>query len=174
MDRIVGRSTSVLAVSEPGWAPSIAALAVGSERAPVLVAVPTSTEAERLQRDLAVLLGEEQVVAFPAWETLPFERISPSIETMGRRLETMWLLSDPATAPKVVVAPVRSLIQRLGPEGVDAEPIVIGSGDMVDPTELMHRLVEIGYRREPQVEHRGEVAIRGSIVDVFPSTGDTG
>ncbi len=174
MDRIIGRATSVLAVSEPGWAPSIAALAVGSERRPLLIAVPTSTEAERLQRDLGVLLGDDEVVHFPAWETLPFERISPSIETMGRRLETMWRLSDPATAPAVVVAPVRSLIQRLGPEGVDSEPIVIGRGDEVDPTELIQRLVDMGYRREAQVEHRGEVAIRGSIVDVFASTADTG
>ncbi|MFW2383077.1 MAG: transcription-repair coupling factor [Acidimicrobiales bacterium] len=174
MDRIIGRSTSVLAVSEPGWAPSIAALATGSERRPVLVAVPTSTEADRLYRDLGVLLGDSEVALFPAWETLPFERISPSIETMGRRLETMWRLSSPAAAPQVVVAPVRSLIQRLGPEGVDSEPILIGRGDTVDPTELMQRLVDIGYRREPQVEHRGEVAIRGSIVDVFASTADTG
>ncbi len=174
MDRIIGRSTSVLAVSEPGWAPSIAALATGSERRPVLVGVPTSTEAERLHRDLGVLLGESQAVLFPAWETLPFERISPSIETMGRRLETMWRLSDPANSPQVVIAPVRALIQRLGPEGVDSQPIVVGRGDTIDPTELMQQLVDVGYRREPQVEHRGEVAIRGSIVDVFPSTADTG
>ncbi len=174
MDRIIGRSTNVLAVSEPGWVPSIAALAKGSERRPLLVAVPTSTEAERIHRDLGVFMGFNEVVSFPAWETLPFERISPSTETMGRRLETLWRLSDPDTAPAVVVAPVRALIQRLGPEGVDSEPIIVGRGDMVDPTDLMKRLVAMGYRREPQVEHRGEVAIRGSIVDVFPSTADTG
>ena len=45
-------------------------------------------------------------------------------------------------------------------------------GDQLDPVDAVRRLVEVGYRREPQVEHRGEVARRGSIVDVFPSTTD--
>ncbi len=174
MDRVVGRSTSVLAISEPGWAPALAALQVATDRRPLLVGVPTTTEAERIHRDLGVLVGEDEVAMFPAWETLPFERVSPSIETMGRRLETLWRLGDPVRSPKVVVSPVRALIQRLGPHGADAAPIVIGHGDTVDPTDLVERLVELGYRREPQVEHRGEMAVRGSIVDVFGSTADTG
>src|SRR5690606_19064519 len=48
--------------------------------------------------------------------------------------------------------------------------IVVGVGDELDPTHLVDDLVRAGYRREYQVEHRGEVAVRGSIVDVFPST----
>ena len=67
---------------------------------------------------------------------------------------------------------MRALVQRLGPHVADIEPIVVGVGDQVDPTELVERLVRDGYRREYQVEHRGEVAVRGSIVDVFPSTAD--
>src|SRR5690606_7964502 len=102
----------------------------------------------------------------------PFERVSPAIETMGRRLRTMWHLRDPARAPRVVVAPVRALVQRLGPHVEDADPLVVGQGDQVDATELVDRLVAMGYRREYQVEHRGELAVRGSIVDVFASTAE--
>ncbi len=174
MDRVVGRATNVVAVGEAGWAPAIAGLHRGTDRRPVLVAVPTTNEAQRLTNDLRVLLGEEEVELFPAWETLPFERVSPSIETMGHRLETLWRMSDPVTTPAVVVAPVRALIQRLGPEGADAAPVIIGHGDVIDPADLVARLVQLGYRREPQVEHRGEIAVRGSIVDIFPSTADTG
>ncbi len=171
----LGRSASVLAVPEPARALSIAALASMSSRAPFLVAVPTSTEAERVAHDLALFLGAPAVELFPAWETLPFERVSPGVETMGRRLRVLWRLRQPIESgrrPQVVVASVRSLLQRLGPHVEDVEPIVIRQGDEVDEHDLIARLVHAGYRREYQVERRGEVAVRGSIVDVFPSTGD--
>ncbi|HKH23902.1 MAG TPA: DEAD/DEAH box helicase, partial [Acidimicrobiales bacterium] len=72
----------------------------------------------------------------------------------------------------VVVASVRALVQRLGPHAEDAEPIVVRPGQQLDRDELVSDLVAVGYRREDMVEHRGEVAVRGSIVDVFPSTAD--
>ena len=167
---VAGRSAAVLAVTEPGRAITLAGLCARSERSPLVVAVPTTGEAERLVGDLAAYLGPEGVELFPAWETLPFERVSPSVETMGRRLRTMWRLRQGEA--RVVVAPVRALVQRLGPHVEDAVPIVVQPGDVIDPTDLVTRLVLAGYRREYQVEHRGEVAVRGSIVDVYPSTAD--
>ena len=169
---VLGRRDAVLVVPEPARAIAIAAIVERSERRPVVVAVPTTGEAERLAHDLELFLGADEVELFPAWETLPFERVSPAVETMGRRLRTMWRLREPSRAPAVVVASVRALVQRLGPHVADVEPIVVGVGDQLDPTELLGALVSMGYRREKQVEHRGEVAVRGSIVDVFPSTSD--
>ncbi|MCX7621421.1 MAG: transcription-repair coupling factor [Acidimicrobiales bacterium] len=168
----LGRTASVLAVPEPARAIAIAGLAHLSSRRPILVAVPATADAERLANDLAAYLGHDDVEFFPAWETLPFERLSPGIETMGRRLRVLWRLRQPERAPRVVVAPIRALIQRLGPHPGEVEPIVVRPGDEFDPTELVERLVSIGYRREYQVEHRGTVAVRGSIIDVFPSTAD--
>jgi transcription-repair coupling factor (superfamily II helicase) len=169
---VLGRRDAVLAVPEPARAIVVAGLAARSDRQPIVVAVPTTGEAERLARDLGAFLGPDEVDLFPAWETRPFERVSPAVDTMGSRLRTLWHLRDPERAPRVVVAPVRALVQRLGPHVADIEPVVVGVGDQVDPTELVERLVRDGYRREYQVEHRGEVAVRGSIVDVFPSTAD--
>ena len=170
---VAGRANAVLAVPEVARAITIAGIARRSERRPLVVAVPTTGDAERLVHDLEAYLGSSSVELFPAWETLPFERVSPSVEAMGRRLRTMWRLRQGgAVAPMVVVAPVRALVQRLGPHVEDVEPVTIGPGDQVDPTELVSRLVHAGYRREYQVEHRGEVAQRGSIVDVYPSTAD--
>jgi transcription-repair coupling factor (superfamily II helicase) len=169
---VLGRRDAVLAVPEPARAIVVAGLAARSDRQPIVVAVPTTGEAERLVRDLGAFLGPDEVDLFPAWETLPFERVSPAVDTMGHRLRTLWHLRDPQRAPRVIVAPVRALVQRLGPHVADVEPIVVGVGDQVDPAELVERLVRDGYRREYQVEHRGEVAVRGSIVDVFPSTAD--
>src|SRR5204862_4357607 len=100
------------------------------------------------------------------------ERVSPSVETMGRRLRTIWRLQDADRAPDVVVAPVRALAQRLGPGVEKIEPVEVTRGERRDRDELVSALVGAGYRREDQVEHRGEVSVRGSIVDVFPSTAD--
>ena len=126
---VLGRQSAVVAVPESARPLSLATLASQSERRPVVVTVPTSTEAERLRSDLAMFLGEEEVALFPAWETLPFERVSPNVETMGRRLEVLWRLQDPATTPKIVVASARSLVQRLGPGVDDLQPIIVGVGD---------------------------------------------
>ena len=172
LTQVLGRASAVLAVPEPARALTIAGLATLSSRRPIVVATPTTGDTERLANDLTAFLGPDAVDRFPAWETLPFERMSPTVDTMGRRLRTMWRLRKPDRAPRVLVAPVRALLQRLGPHVEEVEPLVVSRGDVLDPSELVDRLVAAGYRREYQVEHRGEVAVRGSIVDVYPSTGD--
>jgi len=170
---LAGAPAAVVAVPEPARAYAVAGLAALTGRHPLVVAVPTTTEAERLAHDLRAYLGDpDEVEVFPAWETLPFERVSPGVETMGRRLRVLWRLRHPEHAPRVVVAPVRALVQRLGPHVEEVEPIAIRPGDQLDPDGLVAHLVASGYRREYQVEHRGEVARRGSIVDVFPCTVD--
>ncbi|HEX2193128.1 MAG TPA: CarD family transcriptional regulator, partial [Acidimicrobiales bacterium] len=169
---LVGNSSAVVAVPDPGRAFVTAGLATLSSRHPLLVAVPTTADAERLTSDLRAFLGPDSVDLFPAWETLPFERVSPGVETMGRRLRALWRLRKPERSARVLVAPVRALVQRLGPHVEEVEPVVVRVGEVVDPDDLVERLVATGYRREYVVEHRGEVARRGSIVDVFPSTAD--
>src|SRR5215211_6478956 len=164
----------VVAVPEPARALYLAALARITTRRPILVTVPTAAEAERVTHDLGRYLGRDaDVELFPAWETLPFERVSPSLDTMGRRLRVIWKLrAGGEHLPDVVVAPVRALVQRLGPHVEDFEPIRIHPGAQLDRDALITRLFAFGYRREYQVEARGEVAVRGSIVDVYPATDD--
>src|SRR5919106_4740572 len=177
---LAGGSARVVAVPEAPRAFFLAALARLTGRRPLVVGVPTSAEAERLASDLRQYLDPAGIELFPAWETLPFERVSPQTETMGRRLRVMWRLGggagkEPGQAddlPDVVVAPVRALAQRLGPHVEDVDPVVVRPGQVVDRDELVERLVAAGYRREYQVEARGEIAVRGSIVDVYPSTAD--
>ena len=167
-----GRTSALIAVPEPARAFTIAGLVETTTRHPYLIAVPTTADGERLANDLSAFLGPDRVDFFPAWETLPFERVSPGVETMGKRLRTIWRLHDKGRAPDVVIAPIRALVQRLGPDVEKVEPVEIGIGQRRDRDELVSSLVSSGYRREDQVEHRGEVAVRGSIVDVFPSTAD--
>jgi transcription-repair coupling factor (superfamily II helicase) len=74
--------------------------------------------------------------------------------------------------PRIIVAGVRALLQRLSSEAIEIEPIRIRPNDVIDPDALLDTLIGFGYRREDLVEHRGEVARRGAIIDVFPSTAD--
>ncbi len=170
IDAALGRREPVIVIGDAGRALVLAGLVAASDRRPVLVGTPTQAEAERLASDAAAVLGTDRVLHFPAWETLPFERVSPGVETMGQRLRVLHRLGS-EHPPALVVASARALVQRIDPAAA-IEPIVVRPGNQIDPVELVERLVMLGYRREGQVEHRGEVAVRGSIVDVYPSTAD--
>ena len=170
--RAISEHSGFVAVPEAGRAITIAALAQLGGRSPLVVACPTGSDAGQLADDLTQFMDPGQVALFPAWETLPFERVSPAVETMGRRLEVLWRLRTPDRAPAVVVAGVRALLQHLGPGTDHLDPVVVRRGDVFDPDVLLERLVHFGYRREALVEHRGEVARRGAIIDIFPSTAD--
>jgi transcription-repair coupling factor (superfamily II helicase) len=87
-------------------------------------------------------------------------------------MEVLWRVRNADHRPAVVVAGIRSLLQKLGPGVADIEPIVVDRGAEIDPDRLMRELVSFGYRREELVEHGGEFARRGAIIDVFPATGD--
>ncbi|MFM7686551.1 MAG: transcription-repair coupling factor [Actinomycetota bacterium] len=172
LTRAIGSASGFVAVPESARALAVAALAQLSDRRPLVVACPTGTDAGQLFDDLSQYMPTGDVALFPAWETLPFERVSPSVETMGRRLELLWRLAEPERAPRIIVAGVRALLQHLGPEATSIEPVHVRKGAVLDPDALLARLVRDGYRREELVEHRGEVARRGAIIDVFPSTAD--
>ncbi len=197
MTQVVGAPSATLAVATPAQAFVLAGLVRLGTRRPVLVVTPTGAAASQLAHDLAAfaddgpggdgeveeegLGGVPPVDLFPAWETLPFERVSPDVATMGRRLRLLWHLggapAEPAartggTGPRIVVAPVKAVLQRLGPWRTAARPVVVARGDRIVVDDLVTELVGLGYRRESIVEHRGELAVRGGIVDVFPSTAD--
>src|SRR5947209_6781682 len=153
----------------------IAALAARAGRR-VLAATATSREAEDLVDALQSLLPAESVVDYPAWETLPHERLSPRADTVGRRLAVLRRLrhpraDDPASGPvSVVVAPVRSVLQPQVPGLGDLEPLELRVGDEEDFDDAVRRLAGIAYTRVDMVERRGEFAVRGGILDVFPPT----
>ena len=178
LTQVFGSPAALVAVPESARAITVAALAQLGDRRPLLVATPTGTDAGQLYDDLCQFMPPESVVLFPAWETLPFERVSPSVETMGRRMEVLWRLRQDSTDPetenptRIIVSGVRALLQRLSPEAISVEPVVIRPNDVIDPDALLDTLVGFGYRREDLVEHRGEVARRGAIIDVYPSTAD--
>ena len=149
----------------------VAALARGAER-PALLITSTYREAESAAAALSSLLGDEAVAYYPAWETLPHERLSPRSDTVGRRLEVLRRLSgnDVLPAPQVIVAPVRSALQPQVRGLGDLLPVRLRTGAEHDLDEVARALVNAAYIRVDLVERRGEFAVRGGILDVFPPT----
>jgi transcription-repair coupling factor (superfamily II helicase) len=138
----------------------------------VLAVTATDREAEDLAAAAADLLGPDAVAVLPSWETLPHERLSPRPDTVGRRLSIFRRLARPETAPRVVVTAARSLIQPIAPGLGSLDPVALRVGDTHDFDELLVRLVELAYTRVEMVTARGEFAVRGGIVDVFPPTAE--
>jgi transcription-repair coupling factor (superfamily II helicase) len=140
----------------------------------LLAVTATAREAEELAEALGSLLPANGVAYFPAWETLPHERLSPRSDTSGKRLAVLRRLAhpDPASshtaAVTVLVTPVRALLQPIVGGLADVEPVSAAEGDTCDLDEMLARLIDIGYVRTDLVERRGEVAVRGGIIDVFP------
>jgi transcription-repair coupling factor (superfamily II helicase) len=135
-------------------------------RRPVLAVVASEREAEDLVDDLA--LFTEAALLLPAWETLPFEHVSPNVATMARRAQARHALQGPSGS--VIVASVRAATQRVSISPV--EPVTVAAGEERDRDALVAKLVEAGYRRTDRVESRGELAVRGGIVDLFPAQGE--
>jgi len=133
--------------------------------APILAVVPGEREAEDLVDDL--MLFTEDVVLLPAWETLPFEHVSPNMITMAHRAVARHQLR--AGSHTVVVGSVRAVTQRLSPAPV--APTTLRAGDTEDFESVVAALAGAGYHRTDRVESRGEFAVRGGIIDVFPAQG---
>ncbi|MFY9783614.1 MAG: CarD family transcriptional regulator, partial [Acidimicrobiales bacterium] len=130
----------------------------------------TSSEAEHVADALGAWLGAENVALWPGWDTHPLERVSPDSQVMALRALLRWRIRE-GNAPSVVVASARSIAQVLSPEDV-GEPFLLRRGDEISRDDFTRGLSALGYRREHLVEHRAEFAVRGGIVDVWPSQND--
>jgi transcription-repair coupling factor (superfamily II helicase) len=141
----------------------------------VLAVTASSREAEDLVAALGDVVDPARVGYYPSWETLPHERLSPRSDTVGQRLAILRRLRHPGTDASngplsVVVAPVRSLLQPQVKGLGDLEPVELAVGDTAPLDEVVRRLADAAYTRVDLVEKRGEFAVRGGIIDVFPPT----
>lgn len=171
-----GHRMHVDLVGPPAARPfAVAALAREAGR-PVLAVTATGREAEDLAAALRTLLDPDTVVEYPSWETLPHERLSPRSDTVGRRLAVLRRLAhpaqdDPSAGPvSVVVSPIRSVLQPQVKGLGELEPVALRSGGSADLNEVTEKLAAAAYARVELVEKRGEFAVRGGILDVFPPT----
>jgi len=161
------------------WTPFIAALRAQPGVSPVTIVVcATGRESDQVRDELrSVVPAGTSVLDFPAWETLPHERLSPHAETVAKRMSALRALhasrSNPATGPLIVVSSIRALVQPVNPHIAELEPWLATSGDSSRTLEQwVGYLVESAYQRVDLVTRRGEFAVRGGIVDVFTPLAD--
>lgn len=144
---------------------------IATERT-VLAITATSREAEELASELADFVPRDSVAEFVPWETLPHERLSPSTDVIGRRLAVIRRLvhakKDRQPEIKVVVASIRAILQPIIKNLAEIEPVALQAGDEIEISKLTADLYNAGYQRVDLVERRGEYAVRGGLVDVFP------
>jgi transcription-repair coupling factor (superfamily II helicase) len=155
---------------------------------PVVVVTGGLKSQETFHQDIGTWLGVDPLKSeisdfkslfYPAWETLPHEAKLPHADVISERLETLVALSgwsrskpeSPNAKPPLVVTSVTALLQRtFRPEQVRERTRTFQRGDHLDPLDLVEWLEEQGYEPEAQVNHKGEIALRGGIVDLFPLT----
>ncbi len=142
--------------------------------AALLVIAPTSRRAEQLELALASFSADVEIVSFPAWETLPHERLSPSPDIVGQRFEALSRISTwSGEKPLIVVASVRAALQPIASNLGATQALVLTTGTRGESLEtIIEQLVERAYTRVDMVSRRGEFAVRGGILDVFPPTAE--
>ena len=159
-----------------GLRPALAAGASGTR--PVVFVVASGREAEETVETIRSWYSGDpnDVAQLEAWETLPHERLSPRADTVASRMAVFRRLKHPQEGSKlfgpirILVMPVRSLIQPVVAGLADVEPLVFSQGEELALDEASRRLVENAYTRVDLVMDRGEFAVRGGIIDVFPPT----
>ncbi|PWD51981.1 transcription-repair coupling factor [Serinibacter arcticus] len=173
-------------------APLLATLLQADRPRPLVVVTATTRDADELASALRAYVPSDDVAVLPAWETLPHERLSPRSDTVARRLAVMRRLAHPEVddAPvgveartgdaaraqagpiRALVVPVRALLQPVVAGLGDLEPVSARAGEQRSMESLVDALAAAAYTRVDMVEKRGDFAVRGGILDVFPPTED--
>lgn len=143
---------------------------------PVTLVTASSKESDEFAVELSNLVPDLEIIDFPAWETLPHERLSPSPETVGRRLRALHRMhevrSNPPKHKVLIKLSIRAALQPVAGGLEDHPPFWLARGKEYLMPELGLKLIELGYLRVDMVAKRGEFAIRGGIVDLFPTTSE--
>ncbi|MBT4769097.1 MAG: transcription-repair coupling factor, partial [Rhodospirillaceae bacterium] len=144
----------------------------GIEPISILHIARDETRLVTLAEELAFFAPGLEVLRFPAWDSVPYDRVSPHGEVVARRVETLSKLAgkkDIGATPFIVITTVSAFLQRVPPKSLFAGAAIdISPGGMVNLDEFTAFLVTNGYHRAETVREPGEYALRGGLIDIFP------
>ena len=143
------------------------ALLAAHANSPLLLVTTSTRLADQLSAEITSLIGEDLVTNFPPWETLPHERLSPKGDTVTARFKALNQITN--NQIKIVVCSIRALLQPIIANDLSTSQIKIASGKQIVMADLINQLSKFGFTRADLVERRGDFAIRGGILDLFPA-----
>jgi transcription-repair coupling factor (superfamily II helicase) len=154
----------------PWLATDIARAAFGSGKGRAVI-VAADEAAMRALADTAPLFAPEvEVLTFPAWDCLPYDRASPALRVMAERLATLNALQKKVEGPQLLIVTANGATQRvLTPFRIRQLTRRIAEGERIDREALIRLLTNLGYQRSDAVGEAGEYAVRGSLIDLFPA-----
>jgi transcription-repair coupling factor (superfamily II helicase) len=168
-DRLLaGHPAGEVRVGRPAWPVVMAAIARRAGH-PLLLVSARDEEARDLAADLQALLGDDRVALWPSRGAVAGGAVGISPHLTGQRARAAGLMGAPG---HVVVASLPALAERIPAASARVGLLSVDRGERVDQDALVDRLSAMGYERVPQVEERGEMAVRGGLLDVYPSTAD--
>ncbi len=132
----------------------------------ILIVTTSTRAATELSDELTSLVGNDQVINFPAWETLPHERLSPKSDTVTARFKALNRITN--NQSKYIVCSIRALLQPIIANDLKKSIIRIEKNLEIRMSDLIEQLSRFGYQRSDLVEKRGDFAVRGGILDLFP------
>ena len=153
-----------------GWDAVLLARRAAEHPGPLVHVARDDARMARLAEALAFFLPDAEILRFPAWDCLPYDRVSPNPELVSERIATLARLLDKPAGPRIVLTTVNALIQRTPPRHVfQGASLTLAVDRTVKPEDLTRFLEANGYGRAATVMEPGEYATRGGIVDIFPA-----
>ena len=139
-------------------------------RSPILHVCRDDARMARLEEALAFFAPHVEVLRFPAWDCLPYDRASPNPEIVAERVATLTRLAESTPTPRILLTTVNALVQKVPPRAAfRGATLALKRGGRQDVRKLAEFLEANGYHRTGTVMEHGEYAVRGGIVDLFPA-----
>ncbi|OAG76748.1 Transcription-repair coupling factor [Acetobacter malorum] len=165
-----GRIAPIWGVPE-GYDALLLAKRAREHKGPVLHIARDDASTARLADMLAYVAEDVETLRFPAWDCLPYDRVSPNPAIVAERVATLTRLLEPSDGrPRLVLTTVSAAVQRVSPRSTfEGQSLTVKQGESLDQAFLIELLIANGYTRTDTVMEAGEFASRGGIFDLFPA-----
>ena len=167
---LTAKRPMTLAGAPAGFLPWLAADLARAAKGRAVFIAPDEAAMRHVQDAAGYFAPELEILAFPAWDCLPYDRSSPSLRSSSERLATLHALQARSARPQLLVTTVNAATQRtLSAFRIRQLVARLAPGERIDMEKLAALLSANGYHRTDTVHDAGEFAVRGGIVDLFPS-----
>jgi transcription-repair coupling factor (superfamily II helicase) len=175
VDRLLGGKRAIAGGVPEGFDALLLGELARHAGAPVLHVARDGNRLATLEEAIAFFAPDVRVLSFPAWDSVPYDRVAPNAEIIADRIETLAALAERAPddqKPLVVLTSVNAVVQRVPPRSfIAGADLKLQAGNTMNMQALIERLETSGYARAGTVTDPGQYAVRGGILDLYPPGG---